>query len=448
MPIAPLQIPTNFQSQSLDFSPLANLGTIYQKAKQDTANKEALATGDPNALIRSGDSTLASLGINMLRQKDALTQQALDNARNTKNDDFSHGMEQQRLSLARAAAARANDPTPANFVKDPTVPGGYRPIGPADPAYLEQVAAAKARAAALLPPDGFTRGADGVLAPMPGGPTDPTYLGKVDAEKARAKGDVPTVIGPMSSVIIPNKAADGPLFKNSPAASSGFSPEALDIRASQWMNGDYEGATKGLGRGAQGSEALTAIANRAAETLVAKGLTPEQAAGQISSNMQKFKASGVYQNTESRTGASREANLNIILKAADAAIPAALEASEKVSRTGFVPLNKIIQQGKVATSDPDLRAFGMANLQLAEHWARAMNPTGVMRESDRDMALHFLSLADTKDTYKSSVMQLKTQITRERDAIRSSTPGHQAPAPETNAGTGNRTAGGVPWSIQ
>jgi hypothetical protein len=68
-------------------------------------------------------------------------------------------------------------------------------------------------------------------------------------------------------------------------------------------------------------------------------------------------------------------------------------------------------------SNPELRQFGMANLQLAEHWARAMNPTGVMRESDRDMALHFLSLADSKETYKQAVMQLKTQITRERDAI-------------------------------
>jgi hypothetical protein len=143
--------------------------------------------------------------------------------------------------------------------------------------------------------------------------------------------------------------------------------------------------------------------------------------------MQKFKASGIYQNTESRTGASREANLNIILKAADAAIPAALEASEKVARTGWVPLNQIIQKGQVMASNPELRQFGMANLQLAEHWARAMNPTGVMRESDRDMALHFLSLADSKDTYKQAVMQLKTQITRERDAIRSATPGHETP---------------------
>ena len=133
---------------------------------------------------------------------------------------------------------------------------------------------------------------------------------------------------------------------------------------------------------------------------------------------QQYKATGIGLNAGARTSATREANLNLILKAANAAIPAALEASEKVARTGWVPLNQIIQKGEVIASNPDLKAFGMANLQLAEHWARAMNPTGVMRESDRDKALSFLSTADSPETYKRAVMQLKMQITRERDSIR------------------------------
>ncbi len=208
-------------------------------------------------------------------------------------------------------------------------------------------------------------------------------------------------------------------YKNTPAGGAGeLSSDALAIKAHQWNKGDYEGATKNVGRGAQGDATLKAIANKAAELLVAEGKSPEEAAAAVSANMQKFKAAGVGQNTEARTSASREANLNLILKATDAAIPAALEQSEKVSRTGWVPINQIIQKGQVIASDPELRKFGMANLQLAEHWARAMNPTGVMRESDRDLALNFLSTADSKDTYKQVVGQLKTQITRERDAIR------------------------------
>jgi hypothetical protein len=68
-------------------------------------------------------------------------------------------------------------------------------------------------------------------------------------------------------------------------------------------------------------------------------------------------------------------------------------------------------------------------LQLAEHWARAMNPTGVMRETDRDhCSRSFLSTADTKDTYRQVVDQLKTQITRERDAVRGARGDAHAPA--------------------
>jgi hypothetical protein len=433
------------------YSMLSGLGDTIQANRTAQAKRDALAAAtQPGAdgtvdygramLGLAGvDPQAASLFAQAQSHKDQLAQQKIANDRAVAESDRAQRNADRSYGLQLRTANRADDPTPTNFVKDPTAPGGYRPIGPADPAYLEQVAAAKARAAALTPPDGFSRGPDGSLIPMPGGPTDPNYLARVDAEKARAKGDVPTVMGAGSSVIIPNKAADGPLYSNKPTAG-GLSPDALAIKAHQWNQGDYEGATKNVGRGAQGSATLEAIANKAAEMLIAEGKTPEEAAAATSQSMQKFKAAGIYQNTESRTGASREANLNIILKAADAAIPAALEASDKVSRTGFVPLNKVIQAGKIATSDPDLRAFGMANLQLAEHWARAMNPTGVMRESDRDMALHFLSLADTKDTYKSSVMQLKTQITRERDAIRGSTPGHGGGTPAAPA------AGAYVWT--
>ena len=85
------------------------------------------------------------------------------------------------------------------------------------------------------------------------------------------------------------------------------------------------------------------------------------------------------------------------------------------------------------TSDPDLARFAMANLQLAEGWARAMNPTGVMRESDRDKALSFLSTADSPTTYRTMVEQLRTQITRERDAVKGAAPGSSSPYSAPNA---------------
>jgi len=199
---------------------------------------------------------------------------------------------------------------------------------------------------------------------------------------------------------------------------SGMTDSAVDFRARMWVQGNFQGAMAGVGRGVQGSAAMDRIANRTTQMLVdEQGMSEADAAKYVSNQMQQFKAAGVGLNTEARTTANREANLNLILKATEAAIPAALEASRNLERTGWVPLNRIIQAGQVIASDPKLKVFGMANLQLAEHWARAMNPTGVMRESDRDKALGFLETADSSATYERVVQQLLKQITRERDAV-------------------------------
>jgi len=68
--------PSGINSQA-DFSPLANLGNIYQKAQQDAANKQAIAafqqTGDTRALLGSGDMSLAKLGAELEQQKRAQT---------------------------------------------------------------------------------------------------------------------------------------------------------------------------------------------------------------------------------------------------------------------------------------------------------------------------------------------------------------------------------------
>lgn len=147
--------------------------------------------------------------------------------------------------------------------------------------------------------------------------------------------------------------------------------------------------------------------------------------------LQAFTARQAELSAEGRTKGAREANLDIILRVTNSAIPAAIDASEKVPRGQWVPLNQIIQKGQIASSDPALMQFGMANLQLAEGWARAMNPTGVMRESDRDKALSFLSTATSKETYKVLVHQLETQIQRERAAIQSGKQSAVSPPGET-----------------
>jgi hypothetical protein len=195
-----------------------------------------------------------------------------------------------------------------------------------------------------------------------------------------------------------------------------LSDESRKARAIQLSMGDIKSAYAGFGYGDNINKKN--VYDDAIKLLVDQGgMTVGQAAKYLSEQSQEWQSRGVGMSAEARTAGTREANLGIILKATDAAIPAALEASEKVARTGWVPLNQIIQKGQVIASNPELKEFGMANLQLAEHWARAMNPTGVMRESDRDLALGFLSTADSPQTYARAVAQLKKQIEREKGAV-------------------------------
>lgn len=281
-------------------------------------------------------------------------------------------------------------------------------------------------------PSGFAKDASGNMNFIPGGPADPAYQRLVAAKAADPNAVF--VLGKGGELYKKDAQGSVTIVHKNAEDIKEMDPDSLDVLARREIAGDF-GGRKNLGRGAQGASDLKAITNRTTEILTKEmGMTPAQAAEHLTKKQQEYAAQGQGLNSEARTTGVREANLNLILKAADAAIPAALEASDKVSRTGWVPLNKIIQHGEVMTSNAELKQFGMANLQLAEHWARAMNPTGVMRESDRDKALSFLSTADSKETYKAAVGQLRTQIERERDAVKatrgmSDLPGSSTPAP-------------------
>src|SRR4029077_15902296 len=108
--IPTLQIPQmGAVSGGADFAPLAQLPQIYQKYQQDQANKAALAafqqTGDPRALIGSGDMNLAQLGINAQNHLDTLRQQGIQN----KRADVNLGLNVEQGKRAAAAEGRAAD---------------------------------------------------------------------------------------------------------------------------------------------------------------------------------------------------------------------------------------------------------------------------------------------------------------------------------------------------
>jgi hypothetical protein len=352
----------------VDFSPLAQLPQIYQQGRDRAVTQQTLAglgqggTIDPIPLIQSGIPSLAQLGLSVKNHQDELARQAA-------RDKVSDSHWSASYALQKRAAERADDPTPANFVRDPNAPGGYRPIGPADPAYLEQVAAAKAKAAAQVPPDGFTRSPDGALAPIPGGPQDPEYQGKVAAAKR----------GPDAT----------------------FDDETIGEMAKQARAGDTSVFTN-IGRGAQGPENLARLRKEIVRQNKEDGVSGSE---QALRNAEFF---GVK--AGQRTIGTKGANIEMAATEFNQVLPVVQQASAAVSRTNYPDLNKIIQAGQAKTGDANVVKLGGGVNTLINLYARAISPTGSPTVSDKDHAREILSAAWSQGQFDAAVGMMQQEI--------------------------------------
>jgi len=118
MPINQLQIPGYQVQPAADFSSLANLPNVIQKAQQDRLRQQTLANlgqggaVDAQTLIRSGDLSLAQLGIGLQNTEYQHGRDSKNDARSASNDAFSHGIQSAQLELAKRAASRADEDKP------------------------------------------------------------------------------------------------------------------------------------------------------------------------------------------------------------------------------------------------------------------------------------------------------------------------------------------------
>lgn len=322
------------------------------------------------------------------------------------NTDRSFGLQKTNADrnylLAKRAADSRDDPTPDNFVEDKSAPGGYRPIGPADPSYIESVAAAKARAAASAPPESFevnpaaaTDPTQPKYRPVTGGPTDPNYLQSAAAAKAK----IPRIVAPGEAIVDMGSGKES--YKNS--GGNGTLPdETADFAAEQILLG-AKGVKTGYGRGAQGPENIAKIDAAVARKAKEQGLT---AADLVQRGIDL-----VGDTSRERTAATQEGRMTAAGIEASGAIKLGLEASEKVPRTNWVPVNKAIQAYQAGTSDPYLKAFGAANLTIVNTYARAINPTGNGNVHDKvEAATKLLNEADGPEAYKAVAAQMQREI--------------------------------------
>jgi hypothetical protein len=205
------------------YSMLSGLGDTIQANRVAQAKKDAFAaatTPGPDGKIDYGKAILglaqvdpqaAAIIAQRQNHEDTLHQQAIENARAAANDAFNHTYQNSMLSISKARLANELDPTPDNFVKDPSAPGGYRAIGPADPNYIASVAAAKAAAVPAKPVPIETLGGTKFLVRSP---NSPNGYSVVDPQALPQSGQ------PQQPVAAPNGPPAAPPTPTAPPASA------------------------------------------------------------------------------------------------------------------------------------------------------------------------------------------------------------------------------------
>lgn len=214
----------------------------------------------------------------------------------------------------------------------------------------------------------------------PGGPADPEYLARAAAAKK-------------------------------PAATASMDDETAEFLADRVAAGDTR-ALIGLGRGAQGAENLAKINNIVARK-AKEGSPVNPGAAQILRNA----AVQAQQVSAARALGTKDIHFGVAEKAMEESLPIALEASRNVPRTQWQAVNKLIQSGQTQVGDPALRKFLIATDTAVKDYARTINPTGVLRESDIFFARKLLSTADSPKAYEAALEQLKVEAGVTRRAL-------------------------------
>jgi hypothetical protein len=128
----------------VDFSALGQLPQIWQQGRADTLRRQTLSNlgqggaADAAALLKSGDLSLAQLGVNMQNHQDTLRQQATSDARAASNDAFSHNMQLENLKISKANLANNSEGPEETAAQRAAVARSYgiEPTTPQGKAYI------------------------------------------------------------------------------------------------------------------------------------------------------------------------------------------------------------------------------------------------------------------------------------------------------------------------
>lgn len=132
------------------------------------------------------------------------------------------------------------------------------------------------------------------------------------------------------------------------------------------------------------------------------------------------------------TAGRRQGNLAQVEEALPGLIDNALDASSKVRRGSFVPLNKLLQTADTAISDPDMLQFKIANQgvssELQQLIARGGSNVTALKE-----AMELMNTAQSHKAYEAGMEQVKKELKKVKEGserVRDQYAGGAKPAPK------------------
>lgn len=216
-----------------------------------------------------------------------------------------------------------------------------------------------------------------------------------------------------------------------------YSDEAIRFMAEQYTLGGDKSSFTGLTRS---PIAMAKFRNEIVKVAKDNNMSPAQ----VSSKLAEFEGYKAFQ----RVLSNREANLGLQAQELVSFAGPALEASQRVPRGNFVPINRIAQNAKTYLSDPDLREFYNRNAGLITAYAGIIGRNGGITVHAQQRAELLLNTAEGQEAYQRAVDTLVSEadlaekapdiLRRERRELftgeRSEQPRRTAPSPRAGAG--------------
>lgn len=197
------------------------------------------------------------------------------------------------------------------------------------------------------------------------------------------------------------------------AKQAGGGPDALmdqdtlRFMARQALQGDRS-VIQNVGRGRQGAVNLSAFRKILKEEADLRDISPEKLA------MINAEFSGLQ--AGERTLGTRTANVGMAVNEANKFADLVLQASNKVKRTEYPDLNRIILAGERRTGNTDVVQFGAALNSFINAYARAVSPSGTPTVSDKEHAREIISTDYSRGQIAAAIEQLKKEMQAAKEA--------------------------------